>query len=74
MKMSDLFDGRVREVIVVVMRDDDRVDGRDVFDLAWWLCISFRTHEGEWRASISEDRVEEDAKPTGKFNVVTCVA
>ena len=41
-------------------RDDDGVDVRNVVDFARWLCVAFWADELTGRASIAEDRVEED--------------
>src|SRR5947207_2914344 len=39
--LCDFRDGRVGEMVVVVVADDDRVDKGYVFNLAWHLGVSF---------------------------------
>ena len=43
---GDLVDGWVGEVVVVVVRDDDGVDGGDVPDLAGWLGVALWAEPG----------------------------
>ena len=62
------------EMVVVRMGDDDRVDERDVVDLAWGRSVTLRTEPGEGRAAVFEDWVEEDAQTRGDLDIVAGVA
>lgn len=61
-------------MVVVVVRYYDSVYIRDIFNLTWRVCVSFGAKPGEWGAAIGKDRVEEDTKTAGKFDIVTRMA
>jgi len=60
--LLDLEDRRQAQVVVVVVRDDDGVDDRDLFDVARRLRVPRRPEPREGRATVCENRIEEDAK------------
>lgn len=47
-------------MVVVVVRDDDGVDGRDVLDLAWDLCVALGPHPAEGTTSLTKHRIKQD--------------
>lgn len=57
----DLHDGWMVHVVVVVVRDDDGVDGRDVLDLAWDLCVALGAHPAEGTTSLTEHGIKQDS-------------
>jgi len=68
--LLDFEDGRQTEMVVVVVRDDDNVNERDVFDIARHRGVSRRTDPGRWRAAPREDGVEEYAQTRRELNKV----
>lgn len=56
------------------MADDDSVHNRDVLYIAGPWSEAFRAHEGEWRATVFEDRIKQYTKPGRKLDVVARVA
>lgn len=58
----------------MVVRDDDSVYIRYVFDLTRLLCIPFGAQPGERGAAFRKDGIKEDTKTTGEFNIIACVA
>jgi hypothetical protein len=67
----DLQNGRVGEMIVVAMADNNNVDFWYPLDINWLLCISFWPHPREWRASLFKDGIKEDAEATRELRIVT---
>ena len=57
------YDGRVREMVIVRMRDHHEVNDRKVFDVAGWWRVSLWSHEGERATTVFEHGVEEDTQP-----------
>jgi hypothetical protein len=74
MVFLDLENGRMRKVVVMGMADANSVDNWNIFYIAWFGRISLWSHEVEWRASILEDRVEENAQARREFDIVASVA
>lgn len=70
----DLHDRGVVHVIVVVVRDNDRIDSGDLFDLAGYLCKPLWAEPAERAASFAENRVKEDAQAARVFYIVAGVA
>ena len=56
------------------MANANSVDDWNVFDITWLGRISLWSHEVEWRASVLEDRVEENAQARREFDIVASVA
>lgn len=59
----------MREMVVMVVRNDDRIDVRDILNLTRHVCISLGTHEAERRASLREDGIEEDSQTAREFDI-----
>lgn len=74
MTLGDLFNCRVRQMVVMVMGDDNCIDERDIFDLARHLRVSFRSEPGERRATVLKDRVKQHPQTIGKLNIVAGVS
>ena len=70
----DFHDGWVVHVVVVVVGNDDGVDGGDVFDLAGHVGVALRPSPAEGAAALAEDWVEEHAQTAGEFDKVAGVA
>jgi hypothetical protein len=66
----NIKNGGVRKMIIVRMADENSVDDGNVLDIAGLGCVSFRTHEAEWRASVVKDRIEENAQTGRVFDIV----
>ena len=54
-------DGAVLEVVMVIMRDDDGVDGWHIVERQGWLVPGVRAHPGKGRRPAAKDGVGEDA-------------
>jgi len=67
----DLHDCGVVHVVVVIVRDDDRIDFRDLFDLAGHLCKPLWAKPAERAASFTEDWVEEYTQASREFYIIT---
>ncbi|PHH85377.1 hypothetical protein CDD83_484 [Cordyceps sp. RAO-2017] len=65
--------GRAREVVVVAVADDDGVDERHLRGRARRPRVPPRAHEGQGRAAVLEDRVEQDAQPGRELDVAAGV-
>jgi hypothetical protein len=72
--LMDILDGWKGEMIIVIVRDDDRIDGRYIRDLARRLCITLGPQPRQRGASILEDRVEQHSKTARELNIVASVA
>lgn len=70
----DLHDCGVVHVVVVIVRDNDRINRGDLFDLAGHLCKPLWAKPAEGAASLAEDRVEEYTQASGELYIVTSVA
>lgn len=70
----DFHYGRMIHVIVVVMRDDNSIDSRDVLDLAWNVCVALGAKPGEWTTALAKDRIEEYTESRREFNEIACMA
>lgn len=68
-----LHDGRMIHMIVVVMRDNNSIDRRDILDLAWNFCVALGAKPGERAAALAKDRIEKYAEPLREFNKVACM-
>lgn len=70
----DALDGWVGEVVIVVVGDDDGVNDGEVLELAGRRVVAFKAVDGDGRAAVLEDGVEEDAQAAGELDVVAGVA
>lgn len=73
-KVGDLGDGRMRQVVVVVVADDDCIDDGDIADIAGCLGVSLGSPPGQRRTTVLEDGVEKHSEAGWKLNVVASVA
>lgn len=60
-------------MIVVAVRDDNRIDNWDILDLARQFGVALGTQPLEWRTAVLENRVEEDSQTIGKLDIVACM-
>lgn len=74
MQFGDLFHCRVRQMVIMVVGNNNCVDERDVFDLARRLRVSFRSKPGERRAAVLKDRIEQHSQTVGKLDIVAGMA
>jgi hypothetical protein len=51
-------DGGMGEVVIMTMTYDYNINNWEVFDVAGYLGIALRAHEGEGRATFLEDGIE----------------
>ena len=47
-------------MVVVVVRNDNRVDGRDVLDLTRDLCVALGPQPAEGTAPLTKNRIEQN--------------
>ena len=59
MVFLDFLHGRVRQVVVMRVADDDGIHVRDVMYVAWPFCVSFETLKIYRRAAILEHGVKQ---------------
>ena len=57
------FDRRFVQMIVMVVGNDDDVDEGDLFQSDRQRMETFRSHEGDRRDTLGEDRVRQDKPP-----------
>lgn len=74
MELRNFHDRWVRQVVVVVVRDDYRVDCGNVFDLAGHFGVALWAEPRQWRASVCKDGIEEDTQSGRKFDIVAGMA
>jgi hypothetical protein len=53
----------------MVVRDDDSINDRNIFDLAWRVGIALRA-EGIWPTPSVKYRVEQHSEPAWELNIV----
>jgi hypothetical protein len=73
MLLGDLTDGRVGQMIIMVVGDDDCINDRDILDLAWGVGIALRA-EGIWPTATVKYRIEQHSEPAWELNVVACMS
>jgi hypothetical protein len=61
-------------MVIVVMGNKDRINHRDILDLARSVRVALRSEHVVWSASLFEDRVKDGTETAGEFNVVTSVS
>src|SRR5262249_33646562 len=55
-------DGRPIEMVVVIVRDDHRVEWRKRGQCGWWRVEPLGAGEGHWRCAGAPDRVRQDRR------------
>jgi hypothetical protein len=58
MVLLDLQHGRMGEMVVMAMADNNKVDLWYPLDVNWLFCISFWSHPREWRAPLFENGIK----------------
>ena len=71
-----LYFGDCRKIhmIVVVVRCDDGIHYRDIFDLTGNLRVSLWAEPREGAAPFREDRIEENSQASRKLDEIACVS
>ena len=72
--LVQLAHGRLRQVVIVRVRNDDGVQLGDVGQRARRLGVPFGTDEAAWGTAVFKDRVEKHAQPVGVLDVVAGMA
>lgn len=62
------------EVIIVVVRDDNSINVRNVWDLAWRFGVAFGAEPRKGGAAVGEDWVEKDSEAVRELDVVAGMA
>jgi len=70
----DLHDCGVVHVIVVIVRDDDRIDRGDLLDLAGHFCKPLWAKPAKRAASFTEDWVEEYTQASRDLYIIASMA
>lgn len=68
------LDGRVAQMVVVVVAYHHDIDRRQVFEFAWRGRVALQALDVDRRAAVFKHRVEEHAQPAGELDVVASVA
>ena len=72
--LLDLHNCRVGKMIIMTVAYNNSINDWDIIDLARYVGEPFGTQEGKWRATRSEDRIKQDAKTAGEFDIVAGMA
>lgn len=61
-------------MVVMIVGNDNSIDGCDVFNLAWNICIAFGAKPAERATALTKNRVEEYTESLREFDEIARMA